>query len=113
MLVVHEDAIRLLAKWVITDFGYQVEPARCGEEALALFDSSLHDAVVTAEIMPHISGAELAHIIKLRSPRTPVVLLADHGTQVEHTLHDAFLERVADIWALPGTLGRLLTRENH
>lgn len=108
MLVVHEEAIRLVAKWVLTDFGYQVEVARCGEEALALFDPSLHDLVVTAEIMPHISGAELAHIIKLRSPGTPVVLLADNGAHADRTLLGGVLERVPDIWALPGALERLL-----
>ena len=55
--------------------GNLVDVTRSAEEALTLFDPALHDVVVTADAIPGITGPELAHNIKLRSPRTPVVLL--------------------------------------
>ena len=81
--------------------------ARCAEEALALFDPAVHDVVVTADIMPGITGAELAHIIKLRSPRTPVVLVADGRAPADRPCLDAVLEKGAEMWGLAGVLQRL------
>ncbi len=107
LLVVHDDAARLTAKWTLTDLGYQVDLTRCAEEALALFDPAVHDVVVTADIMPGITGAELAHIIKLRSPRTPVVLVADGRAPADRPCLDAVLEKGAEMWGLAGVLQRL------
>jgi len=108
LLVASEDATRLTAKWTLTDFGYQVDVTRCAEEALTLFDPTLHDVVVTADTMPGIAGAELAHIFKLRSPRTPVVLLARRAAPEARSCLDAVLEKGARIWGLTAVLERFL-----
>jgi CheY-like chemotaxis protein len=110
LLVAHEDSTRLTAKWTLTDFGYQVDAARCAEEALALFNPALHDVVVTVDTMPGITGAELAHIIKLRSPRTPVVLLAKGPAPAECSCLDAVLPIGARVRGLTGTVQKLLER---
>lgn len=65
---------RITTKWFLANFGYRVVPTRSAEEALALFVPETHDVVVTDNDMPGLSGAELAHIIKLRSPSTPVIM---------------------------------------
>jgi CheY-like chemotaxis protein len=108
LLVAHEDSTRLTAKWTLTNFGYQVDVARCAEDALALFDPMLHDAVVTADTMPGITESELAHIIKLRSPRTPVVLMAKRAPPEDRSCLDAVLEEDACAWGLTGVLQNLL-----
>ena len=108
LLVAHEDSIRRAAKWRLTDFGYQVEVTCSAEEALTLFDPNLHDAVVTADAMPCISGAELAHIIKLRSARTPVVLLAGRAAPADRSCLDAVLEKGPCVWGLTDVLQKLL-----
>jgi len=68
------DTSRVTTKWFLNNFGYSVDCARSAEEALALFDPKIHDIVVTDNLMPGMTGAEMAHIIKLRSPRTPVLM---------------------------------------
>lgn len=108
LLVAYEDSTRLTAKWTLTDFGYQVDAARTAEEALTLFDPLVHDAVVTVDAMPGITGAELAHVIKLRSPRTPVVLLAKHAAPADRSCLDAVLQLGARVSGLNATLQRLL-----
>jgi CheY-like chemotaxis protein len=74
LLVDDEDTSRVATKWFLNSFGYEVDSARSAEEALALFDPNIHDLIITDNSMPAMSGAELAHIIKLRSPATPVVM---------------------------------------
>ena len=107
LLVVDDDAARLTAKWTLTNLGYQVEVTRCAEEALTLFDPTLHDVVVTADTLAGITGTELGHIIKLRSPRTPVVLVAERGAPADRSCLDAVLEKGAAVWGLTDVLQRL------
>jgi len=74
LLVEDENVCRLTTRWFLANFGYTVVPARSAEEALALFAPEIHDLVVTDNEMAALSGAEMAHIIKLRSPTTPVIM---------------------------------------
>ena len=74
LLVDDGDSTRVTTRWFLTNFGYAVDSVRSGEEALALFNPSVHDVVVTDNSMPGMSGLELAHVIKLRSPTTPVLM---------------------------------------
>lgn len=58
--------------------GYEVTACTSGAEALALFekDPDSYDLVVTDQVMPQMTGTELAgHINELR-PGTPVILLS-------------------------------------
>lgn len=58
----------------LNNFGYEVDSANSAGEALARFNPILHDLVLTDNTMPGMTGGEMAHIIKLRSPSTPVVM---------------------------------------
>lgn len=68
------DECRITTTWFLANFGYTVVAARSAEEALALFVPETHDVVVTDNAMSGLSGTEMAHIIKLRSPATPVIM---------------------------------------
>lgn len=74
LLVDDVDSTRLMTKWFLESFGFIVQCARSAEEGLAVFDRKVHDLVITDNHMPGMNGAEMAHIIKLRSPGTGVVL---------------------------------------
>lgn len=74
LLVDDSDDIRLTTKWFLANFGYAVDSVGSAEEALSLFDPKLHDIVITDNRMPGMTGVELSHIIKLRSPPTPVLM---------------------------------------
>src|SRR5450432_4678650 len=65
---------RLLTKMFLNNFGYEVDSADSAGEALARFNPALHDLVLTDNSMEGMTGGEMAHIIKLRSPSTPVVM---------------------------------------
>src|SRR5204862_3187428 len=74
LLVDDADDCRVTTKWFLTNFGYAVDSVRSAEEALVLFNPEIHDLVVTDNSMRGMTGAEMAHIIKLRSPSTPVLM---------------------------------------
>jgi DNA-binding response OmpR family regulator len=76
LLVEYDDASRIAIKWFLAYFNFDVHSARTGEEALALFDPTLHDLIITNNFLPGMNGQELAHIIKLRAPKTPVIVFA-------------------------------------
>jgi CheY-like chemotaxis protein len=74
LLVDDNDDTRILTKWFLDNFGFVVDSARSAQEALARFDPKTHDVILTDNSMPGMTGQELAHVAKLRSPSTGVVM---------------------------------------
>ena len=105
LIVDDRDDCRITTKWFLTNFGYAVESARSAEEALALFDAKIHDLIITDNSMPGMSGAEMAHVIKLRSPSTPIIMYTGSVPEdqscldlvVEKPTHLLILKEAADI----------------
>jgi two-component system, cell cycle sensor histidine kinase and response regulator CckA len=107
LLVDDQDDLRIITKSFLSLFGYAVDSARNPEQALTLFDPKLHDVVITDNGMPGMSGAEMAHIIKLRSPLTPVVMFTAHPPP-EHRCLDAVLQKPGHLTALKAIVDKLL-----
>lgn len=109
LLVDDEDKVRVTTKWFLTNFGYVVDSASSAEEALALFDPKIHDVVVTDNSMPGINGAEMAHIIKQRSPSTPVLMYTGQPPD-DRSCVDLVVQRPAHMLALKDGVDKLLAR---
>jgi CheY-like chemotaxis protein len=107
LLVDDQDGNRIMTKWFLNHFGYTVESARSAEEALAMFDPRVHDLVVTDNSMPGMSGAEMSHVIKLRSASTPVVMLTSAPPSDESCL-DLVLIRPMHLMRLKEALDGIL-----
>ena len=109
LLVDDSDDLRLTTKWFLSNFGFAVESARSAEEALALFDPKTHDVIVTDNSMPGMTGAEMAHIIKLRSPSTPVLMYTGRPPEDRSCL-DLVIQKPAHMLALKEGVDRLLAQ---
>ena len=96
LLVDDQDEYRIITKWFLGSFGFVVETVRTAEEALARFDSKTHDLVITDNSMPGMSGVEMAHIIKLRSPSTPVLMCSGKLPE-DRTCLDAVIQKPAHL----------------
>jgi len=96
-----------MAKWFFTNFGYAVDSARTAAEALILFDPKVHDVVITDNEMPGLSGVELAHVVKMRSPGTLVVMFTGHPP-AERSCLDVVVQKPAPLMDLRETLERKL-----
>jgi len=111
LLVDDIDDSRLTTKWFLASFGYSVDSVRRAEEALALFDSKIHDIVVTDNSMPTMSGAEMAHVIKLRSASTPVLMYTGIAPK-DLSCVDALILKPAHLLELKEAIDVLLARRD-
>ena len=101
-----------MTKWFLNHFGYTVESARSAEEALAMFNPQVHDLIVTDNSMPGMSGAEMSHVIKLRSPVTPVVMLTG-AEPTDQSCVDLLLHRPMHLICLKEALDQILDGSAH
>ena len=107
LLVDDQDELRITAKWFLGSFGYVVESARNAEEALARFDPKIHDLVITDNSMEGMTGVEMAHVIKLRSPSTPILMHTGQPPDVRSCL-DFVIQKPAHLLALKEAAERLI-----
>ena len=110
LLVDDRDDCRLTTKWFLGSFGFVVETARNAEEALTLFNAKVHDLVITDNSMHGMSGVEMAHIIKLRSPLTPV-LMATGEVPLDTSCIDMILERPVHLLRLKDAAEQLIAEK--
>jgi CheY-like chemotaxis protein len=108
LLVDDNDDHRVATKWFLANFGFAVDSARSAEEALAVFDPAIHDAVVTDNSMPGMNGAEMAHVIKMRSPHTPVIMYSGMPPCNQSCL-DVVIRRPAHLLDLKDALDQVLS----
>ena len=110
LLVDDHDESRLTTKWFLSNFGYAVDSARNPSEALALFDPKIHDVIITDNSMPGMTGVEMAHIIKLRSPSTPVLMYTGQSPDDRSCL-DLVIQRPTHLLALREAVEKLLAHQ--
>jgi CheY-like chemotaxis protein len=88
--------------------GYVVHAFSNAEDALAQFDAKIHDLVFTDNSMGRMTGVELAHIIKLRSPATPVLIYAI-APPADRSCLNGLLQRPTPLLMLKEAVDRLLS----
>jgi len=108
LLVDDGDDTRILTKWFLNNFGYTVEPVRNATDALERFNPRVHDLVITDNAMPGMTGAELAHVLKLRSPTTPIIMFTGQPPADTACL-DLVLQRPAHLMLLKDGVEQLLS----
>jgi DNA-binding response OmpR family regulator len=109
LLVDDRDETRVLTRLFLSNFGYCVDSARSAEEGLAVFNPKVHDIVVTDNTMPGMTGAEMAHVIKMRSPTTPILMYTGMIPR-DCSCLDAVIQRPAHLMTLKEEIQVLLNR---
>src|SRR5580692_1039458 len=111
LLVDDNDDIRVLTKWFFDNVGYVVDTARSAEEALSRFDPKTHDLILTDNSMAGMSGAELAHVIKMRSPSTLIVMFTGNPPQDDSCI-DTLIPKPASLLDVKEAMDKLLVQED-
>ena len=85
VLVVDDDSLVLTStSLLLEDLGHRVTGATSGAKALAMFDQGeVIDLVITDMAMPHMSGAQLAHALRLLKPDLPIILATGYAERLE------------------------------
>ena len=81
LLVDDEPALRDLAEEILAGLGYQTASFGSSTEALAAFehDPDRFDAIVTDEVMPGLTGTQLANRIHAHRPEMPIIIITGYG----------------------------------
>jgi two-component system, cell cycle sensor histidine kinase and response regulator CckA len=102
LVVDDEEAVRLLARRMLTWAGYQALEARHGREALATIEEHngpIH-LVLTDIKMPGMNGRELGRHIETRWPDKPILYMSGFASEV---FRGGLLESEAPFLAKPFT----------
>ncbi|MGH7320868.1 MAG: sigma-54-dependent transcriptional regulator [Candidatus Rokuibacteriota bacterium] len=75
-----EEASRQGLRALLTGWGYDVEDASDGRQALEKAAASLPAVVVTDLVMPHLDGLGLLKALQEEVPFTPIIILTGHGS---------------------------------
>ena len=117
LVVDDEEALVAVASEVLKRIGY--EPVGCGDgaAALAAFEASAGriDAVIADEIMPGLTGTQLARALRNRRPDLPIVLMSGYTGPMltEHALGAGIteiLKKPVQSREIAGALARVLKR---
>ncbi len=112
LLVDDTDDTRVMTRWFLECFGYSVTSVPSAEEALARFEPRLHEAVVTDNRMPGMTGEELARAIKSRSPNTPLVMYTGQAPK-DRSYVDTVIQKPSHLLVVKEALDKLLAPRAH
>ncbi len=80
LLLVEDDAsLREVLAMNLEDFGFTVDQAADGAQAIEAYDPGVHDLVLTDLRMPGVGGLEVLDHVKARAPEAPVLVLTAYG----------------------------------
>lgn len=80
VLVVDDDPLVLLSTAaMLEDLGATVSQANSGEEAVSLLESTAVGLVITDQVMPGMTGSQLADLLSSTHPSLPVVLSSGYA----------------------------------
>lgn len=80
LLVDDEALVRASTAEMLSDLGYRVVDVESAHEALRRLDEEVRvDVLVTDHLMPGMTGAELAALVRRRRPALPVLLISGYA----------------------------------
>ena len=90
-----EETPRTLRKLILQKQGYQVITAASGVEALEVLNRENISLVLSDQMMPGMTGTELAKVIKAGRPAMPVILISGDNEIPEEAMYaDGFVSKV-------------------
>jgi len=118
LVVDDEEALVALTGEVLKRLGYEPVGFAAGDAALAAFEAAPDDvdAVIADEVMPGLSGTELARALRLRRADLPFVLMSGYiGPMMTERAHDAgvmeILKKPVQSRDLAAALARALNKK--
>jgi DNA-binding response OmpR family regulator len=85
LLVDDEDSVQKLLAYPLERDGYQVLPARNGEEALIRFAQEQVDLVVLDLMLPRLDGLEVCRRLRAQSS-VPIIMLTARGDELDKVM---------------------------
>ena len=111
LVVDDEQMVRTVTAKLLRLKGHTVIEAESGPEALDHYDEDVFDLVITDLSMPEMSGRELAHHIRKRNQKQPILLLTgDTDASDGNEMVDAIVGKPFKLDELEQTIQQVLSR---
>jgi len=109
LVVDDENVPRMLRCLILQKQGYQIVAADSGRKALQLLADGGIDLVLSDQMMPSMTGTELARTIKASRPSMPVILISGvNEIPADASCADRFISKVGGPELLFETIGEVL-----
>jgi CheY-like chemotaxis protein len=80
LLADDEELVRASTAEMLRELGFEVVEVTSADEALRCIDAGMSpNVVVTDHLMPGMTGAELARILRRRRPELPVLIISGYA----------------------------------
>jgi signal transduction histidine kinase/ActR/RegA family two-component response regulator len=119
LLVEDDDVVRTLTAEILELSGFKVFSARHGADAIAISERCVEpiDLLLTDIIMPGMSGAELAHLLRAARPRMKVLYMSGYtGDEIDRlgvtSPGTAFLQKPFTLEALTARVQEALAQSS-
>ena len=115
ILVVDDEKIpRALRSLILQKKGYRVVAAASGKEALELLVGGVFHLVLSDQMMPGMTGTELAKAIKSIRPAMPFILISGvNEVPADASYADRFVSKVGGPDLLFNTIAEVLNAYGH
>jgi len=101
----------VLRKLVLQKAGYEVITASSGKQALEMAESRPIDLLLSDQLMPGMTGTQLAKQIRVIAPKTRIVLISGvNEMPPDASVADVFLSKVEGPDALCNTVAPALSK---
>ena len=108
-----EDVPLFLRKRVLEKSGYEVITANSARQALATLESSKVDVVLSDQLMPEMTGTQLAKIIKQSRAQLPFILISGVNEMPPDIGYaDVFISKLEGPVALCQKIAELLNHDS-
>ena len=74
-----EEIVRALLAEALKPYGYEIDLAENGVEAMSHIEKKSYDLIITDYMMPKMDGLELTRRIKAKYPSTPIFIITGTG----------------------------------
>jgi len=91
LLIVHcdEEILEPLVE-AMQDYGFETVSALSGRDAFSHYCQSHFDALVTAMMMPEVSGFDLVYKVRAMTPDQPVLVLSAYDEKLLHQFESLY-----------------------
>ncbi|SEP97906.1 GAF domain-containing protein [Pseudomonas sp. NFACC02] len=77
-----DELVRLSTVEMLKDMGHRVQAASSAREALIWLDRQRFDMMISDHAMPHMTGTQLATLVRERWPQMPLILVSGYADTV-------------------------------
>jgi len=83
LLVEDEESLAIALEYNLKEYGYHVDWAKDGKEALDFFNNNNYDLIILDIMLPYLNGFEITEKVRKDNPQIPILMLTARGEETD------------------------------